>query len=575
MATIPEASSAVPLGQQFRDLNRVYWIANTMEMLERLAYYGLRTVLPIYMVLAVEEGGPQFSHVQKAGIYFWWAAVQSFVPILSGGHADRFGYKKTVGLSIAVKVAGYLVMAAALPVGAVLSGGASEGVAGHPAVLGVFTLGAMLLALGTAVFKPGLQGIIASQIKEDNASLAWALFYQLVNLGAFIGPPLAGVLRLMSWSWVFVACAGIVALNYLLLLTFAEPAQAEKSTEATDGFGLTLLKSAEGILEPRLLAFLAIFSGFWAMFYQLFDLLPNFIDDWVDSSDIYAAIAVPVFSWVGSTPPEAWGGQVPQEHMINLNAGLITLFAFLVGYFTGFFRSMQAMVAGILVSAIGLFSLGSSTTGVWVLGSIALFSVGEMLASPTKMRYFAGIAPPDKKALYLGYVNATTGIGWSLGSLIAGDMYETGGDKVVLARRYLVEEAQMSAESVAALPKTEVVPLLTQTLGHADAATTQQLLYSTYHPESVWTWFTIVGLVSMVGLLGFDTITRRNVKWEEEALIVLTAVTTGICYSWAHGAWFFVHMALRRWLGSRTVALLLGAEVVAFVGWRLVGSALA
>lgn len=566
-----DSTSTLSFGEQVRGLTWTYWVANAMEMMERLAYYGLRTVLPVYMVLAVEQGGPQFDHIQKASIYAWWAAVQSFVPIVSGGYADTFGYKRTVGVSIAIKVVGYIVMAYAIELAAMLTGGASVGQPGHAAVYGTFTAGALLLAFGTATFKPGLQGIIATQIKEENSSLAWALFYQLVNLGAFLGPPLAGVMRLMDWKYVFLSCAGIVSLNYLLFLSFPEPEEG-KSTEAPDSFLETLWKSAAGILEPRLLAFLAIFSGFWAMFYQLFDLLPNFIDDWVDSSDLYAAVALPLAGLVGQTPPEDWAGMVPQEHMINLNAGLIMLFAFAVGYATGRLRSMQAMIVGILVSAIGIYSLGLATSGFWILGSIVIFSIGEMMASPTKMRYFAGIAPPGKKALYLGYVNATTGIGWSLGSLIAGSMYEEGGDKVVLARRYLVEESGLAASEVTALAKTEVLPRLAETLGQTPAAA-QQLLYDTYSPQHVWTWFTVVGVVSMVGLFAFDQITRKEAEWEESALIAVTTLTTGICYGVWVGLWFGVHMLLRKVFGSRKIAVLIGLETAGLVLYTIVSAA--
>ena len=559
--------STLGFAAQFKSLSGTYWIANAMEMLERLAYYGLRTVLPVYMVLAVELGGPQFDHIQKATIYFWWAAVQSFVPIVSGGYADSFGYKKTVGVSIGIKIAGYVTMAYAIELAAAFTGGASVGVPGHAAVYGFFMLGALLLALGTAVFKPGLQGIIATQIKKDNASLGWALFYQLVNFGAFLGPPLAGVMRLMDWKYVFLSCAAIVTLNFGLFITFKEPDKGEKPEDkkaGRDPFFTTLIQSAEGILEPRLMAFLAIFSGFWAMFYQLFDLLPNFITDWVDSSDLYAAVATPLMGLFGSTPPEDWAGMVPQEHMININAGLIMLFAFAVGYLTGRLRSMQAMIVGILVAAIGIYSLGLSTSGFWVLGSIVIFSIGEMMASPTKMRYFAGIAPPGKQALYLGYVNATTGIGWSLGSLIAGTMYQEGGDKVVLARRFLVEERGMGEQLVADMPKTDVLPTLAQQLSQSEGAV-RDLLYATYSPQHVWTWFTVIGIVSMLGLVGFDQITRKNASWEEDALIGTTALVTGICYGWPVGLWFGLHMGLRRFVGSRPVALLVMAEIAVYV----------
>ena len=49
----------------------------------------------------------------------------------------------------------------------------------------------------------------------------------------------------------------------------------------------------------------------------------------------------------------------------------------------------------------------------------------------------------------MGYVNFTVGIGWSIGSIIAGHMYQEQGDKVELARRYLVEEKLATAEEVA------------------------------------------------------------------------------------------------------------------------------
>src|SRR5262245_14355226 len=91
--------------------SRVFNLSNFMEILERLAYYGLRTVLPVYMVLAVEEGGPQFTHEQKGFIYALWALVQSLVPVFSGGFADRYGYKVTVGFAIFFKALGYGVMA--------------------------------------------------------------------------------------------------------------------------------------------------------------------------------------------------------------------------------------------------------------------------------------------------------------------------------------------------------------------------------------------------------------------------------------------------------------------------------
>jgi len=200
-------SESMGLKDQLKSFNRVFWIGNAIEMVERLAYYGLRVVVPLYIVLSIEEGGPQFSQTQKGTIFAIWAAIQSFVPILTGGYADKFGYKLTVAISTVIKIAGYLAMAYAIEIASAVSGGASDGVAGHSTTLVCFTVGASLLALGTAVFKPGIQGIVALQLKEANASVGWSVFYQVVNVGGFLGPYLASVMRLMAWRYVFIACA--------------------------------------------------------------------------------------------------------------------------------------------------------------------------------------------------------------------------------------------------------------------------------------------------------------------------------------------------------------------------------
>ena len=55
--------------QQTRSLTWPFWVANIMEMIERLAYYGVRVVIPIYIAQADEIGGLHFSQSDK-GVNF-------------------------------------------------------------------------------------------------------------------------------------------------------------------------------------------------------------------------------------------------------------------------------------------------------------------------------------------------------------------------------------------------------------------------------------------------------------------------------------------------------------------------
>ena len=102
----------------------------------------------------------------------------------------------------------------------------------------------------------------------------------------------------------------------------------------------------------------------------------------MDSSGIYQRVVVPLFALFGATPPAAWGGNVSQEHMINVNSLMIMTSVSVIGYFAGRFRAMTNMVVGIVVSAGGILLLNTNQGG-GVLLAIVVFSVGEMLASPS------------------------------------------------------------------------------------------------------------------------------------------------------------------------------------------------
>ncbi|MEZ4373232.1 MAG: hypothetical protein R3B07_20585 [Polyangiaceae bacterium] len=58
-----------------------------------------------------------------------------------------------------------------------------------------FMGGAIVLALGTAVFKPGIQGTLVNSTRPENSSMAWGIFYQTVNIGGFLGPLVAAYMR--------------------------------------------------------------------------------------------------------------------------------------------------------------------------------------------------------------------------------------------------------------------------------------------------------------------------------------------------------------------------------------------
>lgn len=487
--------SAHPVSMPSAKLGRAFWMLCTMEMWERLAYYGMRVVVGIYIMQADEPGGLHFSAADKGLIYAWWFVFQSFLPTFTGGLADRYGYKNTIAASVALKIVGYVLMAT------------------QRSFWGFF-IGTMVLAVGTAQFKPGIQGSLAQHMRAENASKGWGIFYWLVNVGAVIGPPLAGVLRGWSWDWVFYGCAAIVSLNFLMLFTYEEKTHGQADTR---GLGEVFWVTLKDFFQPRLLAFLVIMSGFWLMMYQLWDLHPNFLSDWVYSGSVAETLPIPE-SW---TELKSHGLLVKQENLLNLNAALIVLFVIPMSVAVARMRTLSAMLGGMVVATIGILVAGLTQSGWVFLAGVVFFSIGEMLTGPKKNQYLALIAPPDKKGQYLGYVNIPVGLGGFVGSLLAGHLYGTRGDKAVLAQRYLAEHTSYlrarelgawdgeldSLERTLGVARPEAFETLMSELGQSGADVTN-LLWETYQPFTIWYVFAAIGGASVVALYFYNRAAR-------------------------------------------------------------------
>lgn len=458
------------LFKQLGSLPRSYWMVNVMEILERLAYYGMRVVIPIYIAQADEINGLHFTQMQKGTIFAWWALVQSLVPMFTGGFADRYGYKKTIAVSLAISICGYILM-------------------GTQRTFAPFMFGCLVLALGTATFKPGVQGTMCQSLAKSNSSIGWGIFYMMVNIGGFLGPPLAHYLYGISWPAVFFGCAVILSLNYLLLFTYKEV----PSGGVQRGGPMSVLATTftDFFSNVRLVVFVAIMAGFWLMFNALFDVLPNFIVDWVDSSQMVAALHIPDFMLQLNSQR---GAQISQEWMINANSGLIILAVVFVSWVVSRMRRVSSILIGIIIASIGMLVAGYTTSGFLCLFGILIYSVGEMLSSPKMNEYLGVIAPEGRKGLYMGYANVPVAIGWFAEGYIGGWAYDKMGDKANLAADYLARNFNMTD-----IPRTDAMAKLME-VTKMNATDATNMLWSTYHPYQVWYSFAAVGFLSAIAL---------------------------------------------------------------------------
>jgi POT family proton-dependent oligopeptide transporter len=484
-------------------LGYVFWIVGAMEMVERLAFYGVRSVATLYGKDPVSKGGLGITPGEMGTIFFWWMLFQSWVPIFTGGIADRYGYKQAIALSTVLKIVGYLIMAA------------------FSSYWGFFG-GALFLALGTAIFKPGIQGTLVKCTNRQNSSMAWGIFYQTVNIGAFIGPLLAGYMRKMEWRFVFLSCAAIICLNFLLLLTYKEPGiedrlRREEERKASGAKQRPMIYDTLAELrKPHLFAFVMIFSGFYFMFYSLFDVLPNYIDDWVDSRDIVASAGSLVHQAGSSEAPttlqkiagfvmvlDKKGEKIQAEGLMNVNAGMIMLTCFFFGYLSSRVRITTCIWFGTLLSTIALLICGYANAGWMCFFGIICFSMGEMLSSPKFSEFVGNLAPADKKATYLGLCQLAPGIGASIEGKVGLALYGLYASKEEFSRQELVKNG-MDAASVKAIPAGEAFDKLVASLGQTPYEVTH-MLWVQHSPVKLWWMMGGVGLLTTAALFWYSS----------------------------------------------------------------------
>lgn len=478
-----------------------YWMCAWVEMLERLAYYTVRPISAIYIAQATDPGGLRLPQTDRGMIFMLWAIVQSILPTFTGGLTDRYGYKRSLALALSVNTGGYLLMALL-----------------HTKY--GFLAGVLVLASGTAFFKPALQGTMAHTLSKETSSIGWGIFYFIVNVGSFIGH-LASPLLLgdeinrtaMQYRMLFLGCAACTFINLVSLIRFPNIPSGASTTEGPIS---VLRRTIINVLEPRLLAWLLIMSCFWLMMWQLWDLQPNFIEDWIGSASI--AKALPFTSWVETGADGIL--RVKQQILLSLNALMIIFFVVPVSWIVRRMRTLSALLIGMIVVTAGILLSGLTGNGWWLLAGIVLFSFGEMLTGPKTSEYLGLIAPPAKKGLYLGYANIPQGIGQAAGAYLTGQVYNRWGEKATLSLKYLMQHTSWGAartwdgsiatlEQAAGVTRPEAFAKLQSVLGKSGPQVTQ-ILWDAYHPQyHAWIPLAAIGVFAAIALAIFGQMAKR------------------------------------------------------------------
>lgn len=219
--------------QQVRALPRTFYVANTMEIFERMAWYGMFTPLALYLTDSRAHNGLGLTEEDAGTIIGIVTFALYLMPVITGALGDRFGYKKMFLLAYTIMTPAYFLL-------------------GHLHTYGSFLGGFMMLAVGAAIFKPVVVGTVARVTTESNSQLGFGIFYMMVNVGGFVGPFVSGILRspdpktgVSNWNMLFLSSSIFIAINFFWVLFFYK----EPTTEASSGKGRSLQRVLTDAVE--------------------------------------------------------------------------------------------------------------------------------------------------------------------------------------------------------------------------------------------------------------------------------------------------------------------------------------
>jgi len=380
-----------------RPFPRTFWVANVMELFERAAYYGLNSVLAVYLTANRTDGGLGVGEQAVGFLQGIVYAATYVLPILGGALADRYGYRRMLLVAFSLLATGYFA-------------------AGYMSSYALVFLALLVMATGSGLFKPIISGTIARTTDESNSAFGFGIYYWMINLGAFLAPLVVSYLKGFSWQAVFTASALYTGLMLLpTVFVFQDPPRPESRKSLRD----VLVSAAEVLGDARFMLMIVVYSGFWILYFQNFGSVLWYLRDFVDKEPVSAAVTGLLRS-LGI--PATF--RFDAEHVTVINAGMIILLQVFVSRIVKEKAALPTMVAGMALGAVGFLCLASSRNPWVFVAGIAIFSIGEMTAHPKYYSFVGLVAPADRKAVYMGYAFLYGVFGSLLGSNIGAFFYE-------------------------------------------------------------------------------------------------------------------------------------------------------
>ncbi len=386
---------------------RAFWVANTVELFERAAYYGVFIVITLYLSRILG-----FGDIEAATIAGIFQALLYFLPTFAGAYADKIGFRKSLMLAFALLTLGYAGMGV-LPTffesaGLVEYGDKTVFTGLDTSTQKYAILPVMvLIILGGSFIKSVITGTVAKETTKENRARGYSIFYAMVNIGAFSGKTVVKPLREMMGNtgliWISYFSAAMTLLGLIVVFLWYRSSQ-------TQGEGKSLNEIFDGLIKvlgnARLIILILIITGFWMVQHQMYATMPKY-----------------VLRLAGEGASPSWYANV-NPLVVFTTVGLVThfmrkrtaLFSMTVGMFIMPISALFMASGNLLTENI----LGMHPVAFMMVVGIGFQGFAETFISPRFLEYFSLQAPKGEEGLYLGFSHLHSFLSSIFGFIMSG-----------------------------------------------------------------------------------------------------------------------------------------------------------
>ena len=441
--------------------SRAFWVSNTVEMFERMAYYAIFIVITLYLSNTLG-----FNDLEASMISGLFSGGLYLLPIFTGAYADKIGFRRALIIAFTLLTVGYLGLAMLptfLQSAGLVEYGEVTRFTGLPdsSLRWIIVPIMIIIVVGGSIIKSTISASVAKETTSENRARGYSIFYMLVNIGSFSGKSIIDPLRHLIGEQAYITInyfSAFMTLAALLAVIFLY------RSVHTAGEGKSMRDIGAGFVRVftnwRLVALIIIVTGFWIVQQQLYATMPKYV--------IRMAGEAARPGWIANVNPlvvVCCVGFITRLMAKRSAITSITIGMFLIPL------SATLMAFGNLLGS-DIFTGISNITLMMIVG-IVFQALAECFISPRYLEYFSLQAPKGEEGLYLGFSHLDSFLSSIFGFGISG----------ILLTKYCPD------------------PALFESRAAWEAASA--------NAHYIWYYFAAIGLISAISLLIFALITRH------------------------------------------------------------------